>query len=278
MNRIFDLSSPHESEIIYEISKFPDGQRDIRIIDLPIPIESVTITSHFQSFADLEFIICAKKCLDGIGIKDVSLFIPYVLGARSDRKFFREGTSYLRDVIAPIINSMKFEHVTCFDPHSDVCEAVINNLFKLSTTPFYTWAKTLLSENFAILSPDAGALKKIYDVAKIMDCERIFVCSKHRNIKTGKITHTEVPFKSGDEIDRDMEMVIIDDICDGGRTFTEIVKAVRSQGFNNKVSLIVSHGIFSAGTEILFQSLDKIICTDSYNSTHQVTEKYNLFK
>jgi ribose-phosphate pyrophosphokinase len=275
MNRILNLANLNESEIIYEISKFPDGQQDLKITGGPIPMESVTIKSHFQSFKDLELIICAKKSLDGMGVSDVNLYIPYMLGARSDRRFSNGGNSYLKDVVAPIINSLGFKLVTCFDPHSDVSEAVINNFSKERVDLFYTWAKTHLSKNFIVLSPDAGSLKKIYDVAKIMECQNIVVCSKHRDLSTGKITHTEVPIRKH-ETGIGVELVIIDDICDGGRTFIQIVEVIRALGLNNKITLIVSHGIFSAGTEILFKNFDKILCTNSYNSPAQVTERFKL--
>jgi ribose-phosphate pyrophosphokinase len=54
--------------------------------------------------------------------------------------------------------------------------------------------------------------------------------------------------------------VIVDDICDGGRTFLEIAKTIRSKKrnisiFGDKIYLVVTHGIFSAGFDELKNTL-----------------------
>ena len=62
-----------------------------------------------------------------------------------------------------------------------------------------------------LISPDAGALKKVYDVAESIGYKQdIVIASKHRDIGTGKITHTEVPLKTED---LDKDFFILDDIC-----------------------------------------------------------------
>ena len=103
-----------ESSIKYEITKFPDGQQSLRILEEPenlrsyawlSKIERVDVKSRLASFQDLELIICATQALRELGIKNISLTVPYVMGARSDRKFDMGGINYIRTVIAPIINS-----------------------------------------------------------------------------------------------------------------------------------------------------------------------------
>lgn len=129
---------PDESEIKFKISQFPDGQQDLTITQYnDINIE---ILSRFNSFKDLELIICATKALRRLGIKTISLYIPYLLGARSDRQFVEGGTSYLVDVIAPIINSLGFETVTVIDVHSDVAAACIKNLKIISNLQLVRFA------------------------------------------------------------------------------------------------------------------------------------------
>ena len=154
-----NLMYPEESEIEFKISHFPDGQQNIDIKSFKESVEEVfwaipgrystphnantfrkyeinnevkvQIKSRFNSFKDLELIICAIKALRRLGVKDISLYIPYLLGARSDRQFVEGGNSYLVDVIAPIINSLEFESVTVVDVHSDVAAACIKNLKSL---------------------------------------------------------------------------------------------------------------------------------------------------
>jgi len=82
-----DLSNPEESQIPFKISKFPDGQQSVEIGDnlftYSISEEAVQIRSRFNSFRDLELIICATRALRGLGVKEIHLYVPYFLGARS---------------------------------------------------------------------------------------------------------------------------------------------------------------------------------------------------
>ncbi len=55
----------------------------------------------------------------------------------------------------------------------------------------------------------------------------------------------------------------MDDICDGGRTFTGIAEELKQKGAGNLI-LIVSHGIFSHGFEELFKHYSRIITTNSF--------------
>lgn len=257
------------SDIEYKISHFPDGQQDITI-NIPRLVNEVTIKSSFNNFEDLELIICATKALRNLKVEKIHLYIPYILGARSDRKFVDGGTSYLRDIIAPILNAQNYNSVTCIDAHSDVAAACINNLEVIDNTWFIKIALTKHNkislqnavESFTLISPDAGALKKIYNLAEKLDYKRdILIASKHRDIVTGKILSTNVPLNAGEHTHNNF--LIVDDICDGGRTFIEIAKAIHQMRPDAKVSLAITHGIFSAGYYELSKHIHHIYCTNS---------------
>jgi ribose-phosphate pyrophosphokinase len=259
----------------YEISKFPDGQKSIRIIErnydtflsLRDHTNSITIKSRLNTFEDLELIICANQALKEIGVKSVKLYIPYCIGGRSDRKFQDGGVNYIKTVIAPILNLQNFDEVIIMDPHSDVLEACINNFVKYNN---FNVTKMALSDidnkdgaqnRICLVSPDAGAYKKIYDVATWFGIKEIITASKVRDVSTGKILRTEVP--SIEKYNDDIKYVIVDDICDGGRTFIELAKVIKEQKPNAKIYLVVTHGIFSSGFDFLVQHLDGIYCTNS---------------
>ena len=140
--KILDLTNLDNSDIKYKVSNFPDGQQAITL-DLENTVfesseQAVTIKSRLNSFLDLELIICANQALTELGIKhhslklkEIALYVPYFLGARSDRKFLSGQSNYLKTVICPIINSQNFSRVTVLDPHSDVLEACLNNFQKV---------------------------------------------------------------------------------------------------------------------------------------------------
>lgn len=293
--KVLDLTNSEKSDIKYKISRFPDGQQSITL-DLENTAfepgaQSVTIQSRLNSFLDLELIICANQALIELGTKnkalkpdEIALYVPYFIGARSDRKFLNGQSNYLKTVICPIINSQGFSRVTVLDPHSDVLEACIDRFDKVSNVSFAENAIKYYAgkgEEVTLVSPDAGALKKIYDVAKAIKCSDVIVANKLRDLETGKIIRTEVP-GIGEDAGR-KKFVICDDICDGGRTFIEIAKAIRDirpkSIYGDKIYLCVTHGIFSAGFEELEKYFDAIFCTNSVKDIEQteIVKQFNVF-
>jgi ribose-phosphate pyrophosphokinase len=266
-----DLTSLENSNIKYKISKFPDGQQSITL-DKPLitqRLSMVLIKSRLNSFKDLELIITANQCLREFGIDDVNLYTPYFLGGRSDRKFGEGQTNYLKNVICPIINSQKFNKVVVMDPHSDVLEACLDNFVKIGNFELVEFALDNINDkNVTLISPDAGAFKKIFDVATKFSIENIITATKVRDMKTGNILHTDVP---GIEQHNDVKYVIVDDICDGGRTFIEIAKTIHNVRPTAKIYLVVTHGIFSAGFKSLFEYFEGIYCTNSIDDIDETS-------
>jgi ribose-phosphate pyrophosphokinase len=265
------------NEIGNKKTKFPDGQQAVTI-ENPDQAQgrSVTIVSSIKSFLDLELIISANQALLEAGATETHLYAPYFLGARSDRKFGEGQSNYLKTVICPIVNSQKFKTVTILDPHSDVLEACLDGFRKITNVNFAKAAiRHINGKSPVLVSPDAGALKKIYDVAKAAEIGDVIVANKVRELLTGKIIRTEVP--GLDQEPGQKEFIICDDICDGGRTFIEIAKAIREERpkaiFNDKIYLVVTHGIFSAGTDEILNHIDAVYSTDSYSVKGQDIEE-----
>ena len=261
-----NLAYPENSDIKFHINKFPDGQQSVDIIesDYFFRDKDIKIYSRIRSFRDIELIICANQALRLLGVRSVSLYVPYFLGSRSDRKFKEGGVNYLKHVIAPIINSQNFDCVLTLDPHSDVLEAVLNNFEKIDNLLLVNTALSNIGrDNVILVSPDGGALKKIYDVASVYQISNVVTAIKHRDVITGNITHTEVPL-SEERYYKDCKFVIVDDICDGGRTFIELAKAIKDKVPDAKIYLVVTHGLFTSGFGELNEQFEKIYTTNSY--------------
>ena len=268
---ILDLVNPEKSQIKYKISQFPDGQQTVDLIDWNDLLryeDAVKINSRLNTFKDLELIICATAAVRNIKpTREIALYVPYFIGARSDRKFLDGGVNYLKQVICPIINSLNFVTVVVLDPHSDVLEACLNNYEKVNNHTLVKYSlskidnKNGAQDRICLVSPDAGAYKKIFDVAKKFGIENIITATKVRDMRSGNILRTEIPTLNQHD---DLKYVIIDDICDGGRTFIELAKAIKGSRPSAKVYLVVTHGIFSAGFEQLNQYFEGIYTTNSY--------------
>lgn len=279
--KTLNLTNPADSEIKFEISKFPDGQQQLKIINTDNwaryakEYTNFAIKTRINNFMDVELLICAVASLRELGAQNIELYCPYFLGSRSDRKFEQGSNNYLKTVICPIINAIGFRRVIALDPHSDVLEACLNSFSADYNYNLVGWALQDINKdkepNYILMSPDAGALKKIYKVAESIKYEgEIITCAKSRGID-GKITKTEVP-----HFDITKDVVLIDDICDGGRTFIEIAKVIRLRYESydreksyvplGKLYLIVTHGIFSKGFDELNEYFDCIYCTNSYKN------------
>jgi ribose-phosphate pyrophosphokinase len=288
--KTLNLVYPEKSDIKYRIDKFPDGQQQVISLDknphktgrklehfisntnrrylVTEQIVPVQIKARLNNFRDLELIVCATKSLRNLGVKDIHLYTPYFMGARSDRQFEEGSNNYLKDVICPIINSLSFESVTVLDPHSDVLEACLNNFRKESNINLVYFTMNHLrplgiADDYALVSPDAGASKKIYKIAEQIGYKGdIITCSKSRDVNGDLTDDTVVPWILKEA---SKDLIIIDDICDGGATFINIAKTARDEGYIGKFYLVVTHGIFSKGFEELSKYFDGIYCTNSYS-------------
>jgi ribose-phosphate pyrophosphokinase len=194
------------------------------------------------------------------------------MGARSDRRFTEGDANYLKQVICPIINSQKFESVTILDPHSDVLEACLDNFEKIDNHDIVKSALTDIDnkndaqDRIVLVSPDAGAQKKIFNVAQKFGIQKVITANKVRNVRTGEIVNTDVPSLTGNFcMDPGQKFVIVDDICDGGRTFIELAKAIRLQRPDAEIYLIVTHGIFSNSFYELSKHIKKVYSSNSYS-------------
>lgn len=291
--KTLNLVYPEKSDIKYTHYKFPDGQQNISIDGAnqllvkgePPRMDSVKIKSRLNNWKDLELIVCTVASLKELFVKEIHLYVPYIVGARSDRKFSEGGNNYLKDVICPILNSLDLASIICMDPHSDCLEMGLKHYYKESNSSLIRFFKdngpyggfNEFCDRSILISPDAGASKKIYPLTKELNLtNEIIVCSKDRD-HNGKLTRTIVPI-SGNQHNKDL--VIIDDICDGGATFINIVQEIRKkqESFRtppNKIYLIVTHGIFSKGFSELSQYFDGIYCTNSYSDLMAVSFESN---
>ena len=292
---IVDLINPDSEESLkYKYSKFPDGQQDIVLEEMGRESgDTYLIKARLNNFMDLEKITCAVAAIRNTAFKPfIHLVVPYFLGARSDRQFIQGGTWYLKDVITPFINSLNLDEVIIVDPHSDVLPNLIKNVTIVKNWNFVFDCLEKSGHvcdqenpNFVLLSPDAGALKKIFDVAKDL-CYKgeIITAVKLRDVRTGKIIKTEVPCSDF----QGKDIFIIDDICDGGRTFIELAKIIKDLN-PGKINLVVTHGIFSNAEQLnemhyTFPSgkvdgyFDTIYTTNSYQDFDASTMSANNIK
>lgn len=198
---------------------------------------------------------------------NIELLMPYCAYSRQDRRC-NPGESFSLKIFTDLINSCNFSKVTTYDNHSDVSTALINNCANKHVADMLYFGKELIdfaNYNF-LISPDAGANKKVFDCSKRFNLPMIRA-DKQRDTTTGAITHTEV-FATAEQLDG-ATVLIVDDICAGGRTFAELAKAVKLIQPNCTINLFVTHGFFSNGFNAMKEAgISKFITTNSVPQVH----------
>lgn len=231
---------------------FAGGEVHVKITNLPSL--NVKIKSDLKSSNDIMelLMLCDALRRHERGVESIELIIPYFPYARQDR-VCDYGEALSVSVMASLINSIRADKVIIYDPHSDVTPALLNNC---EVVPLHEVAYPILSgilEDHLLVCPDAGAEKKIRKFQK-----PYIMAGKTRDVKTGAITNTWI---QADTLDPNAKYLIVDDICDGGWTFTELAKAMRLLGAKH-VDLWVTHGLFSKGFDVFKDHINNIYYYD----------------
>ncbi len=252
---------------------FPAGEVGIKLEISPVafasktglfaPISYQTIIARIGNSNDIMELIMVVDALRRIDNTAIRLLMPYTPYSRQDR-VCDCGEAFSLKAFATLINSLKFESICIIDPHSNVCDAVFDNLQVITQFDIInSWTDFIKRVGRAdLVSPDAGSNKKVSILAGYFNRHDFIRADKLRDLTNGEIKETIV---YRDDL-KGADVCIIDDICDGGRTFTELAKVLKRKN-SGKVILYVTHGIFSKGTDILFENgIDEIWTTDSFNS------------
>jgi ribose-phosphate pyrophosphokinase len=246
-------------EIQFQSFIFAGGEPHIKINPDFDQSKPVTITHRLNSFNDLGLLCLTVDALQLMHVELADLYIPYFPAARQDRVMIK-GEPLSVKVYADIINTFKFKKVFVFDAHSEVTSAVLNNCEVIPNHVFIQKVIQSIGNDVLLISPDGGALKKIYKVSEFLSGVEVVECSKSRDVKTGKLTG----FKVYAEDLKGQDCLIVDDICDGGGTFIGLAEELKNKNAG-KLYLAVSHGIFSKGFENL-TCFEKIFTTDSFKN------------
>ena len=245
---------------------------------------AANILCRFGGNKDITDLFIYVDALRRYGYTVIQLFIPYFPGARQDR-VCNPGEALTVKVYADLINQLKLNRVHIFDPHSDVAPALIDNVVVHKNHDFVSSALTEIAtgSSAVLVSPDAGANKKIFDLAKalvfdhyrVMDVVR---ADKLRDVTTGKIIETTIYVETLEG----KTCIIVDDICSYGGTFCALAKKLKEKGAEI-VYLITSHYEDVADLQKLKDNgIARVFTTNSMekvtgNITHATSPKEKSF-
>ena len=232
--------------------------------------ERMDIVWHYENDAELFTIMCIR---DYYANHKAILYIPYLPHARMDRVKNPEDVFTLR-TFARVINSMNFERVYVWDAHSNVGPALIDRCHDVNALTWIQEAVTQLGyakDDICLFFPDEGAQKRYGTM--FPDYTQAFGIKK-RNWETGKIEDYMVV---GEENIKDKCVLIIDDICSYGNTFTHAAGALIMAGAK-EVNLYVTHceDAISKGNIFKDGRINKVFTTGSLVRSEETNSKLTI--
>jgi len=275
-NLYYSLDGRTDQRTSVSMMTFPGGEVGVNIntgsLDAWSPqtgrVKSIDLFAKIQNSDQLMAMFLATDALRRVyPYAVIDLTIPYFPYARQDR-VCNAGEALSVKVVAQLINAMKYASVTVVDPHSPVLVAALDKVFIIEQKDAFKRIKQDW-HNWTIVAPDMGATKKTEDFAKLVGAKDVLYCNKKRNLSDGKILGMSI---LNPEILQTLgsKLLVLDDICDGGRTFIEVASAIErvSPGYytgkmDYTIELAVTHGIFSKGVGVLTDEFDHVYTTDT---------------
>lgn len=247
----------------YKKFTFPAGELHLQLSDNVLNNNRGSVLDvefNFTKSEDIFELLLLTHTLRENQIDVDNLILPYMPFGQADR-VNEVGECFSLRLFCDLINNVvKPVCVTVYDPHSDVTPALLRNC-----NVVHQWhilepiIRNIRYENnwedLILISPDAGAAKKIYKLALLLDNVAVVECSKVRDTSTGKILKTEVHAKEADL--KGKICVIVDDCVVGGRTYIEIARILKEK-MASKIVLVTTNGIYSQGLSVFENVIDEI--------------------
>jgi ribose-phosphate pyrophosphokinase len=240
-----------------DVTLFPDNTSQVWKIPNISDFQFGFVVWKFSHEGEFVQLAQLKTLLDSYNL-ETYLRITYLPYGRQDKKVSNE-TTFALFPFAKLLNSLNFKEVILVDPHSQVALDFIKN--SRAVYPIGNLMGVIYETGADMICyPDKGALAKYVKEYGEIQLPYIFG-EKVRDQLTGNITAYSL---IGDCYGKNV--LIVDDICDGGMTFKILAKDLLASGAKSVV-LFVTHGIFSKGVRTLLESgIQRVFTQDGEKS------------
>lgn len=233
-------------------TRFPDNTQQVwKLPDHAFVDDTNFIEWRFESEVELMTLAQIRSLIGREA--ELVLTIPYLPYARQDKAISNESCFGLTTFMQFLMDNVSPDKIVVFDPHSTEILQTFCNLYNVELEIYLPDLKKISRGYECIIFPDEGASKR-YKTPK--DIQVVFA-EKKRDPLTGEITEIKLPKLRGNF------SIVIDDICDGGRTFIELAK---NKERYDRWDLYISHGVFSKGQKgvnELYDYYSSVVTTDS---------------
>jgi len=235
------------NDISVQVTMFPDKTSQVWKLP-PQYLDTKVIRWVFENEGEFLRLAQLKTLLDKANLKPL-LVLKYLPYGRQDKQVDNNATFALY-AFAKLLNALEFRAIEIIDPHSNIALQLIHNSFATYPTELVEQIAGF-NDNTILCYPDKGALTKY---SKLYNKPYIYG-EKARDQLTGNILKYSIV---GNPIGKNI--LIVDDICDYGRTFILLAKNLYESGAK-EVNMFVTHGLFSGGIKVLTDAGIKRIFT-----------------
>lgn len=257
-----------------EVITFPDGQTSVVIPELLVDHEAAEaqqamIQVQCRIKSNNDFIVLLQVCeiLTRARMR-FEVYMPYLFAARSDRVFAPNRSHDLLVYVDTLARTALMEgyldNITFYDVHNqNWFKTNIDYDFFTFLQPGYIPIVLKQMPDVNVVFPDAGAKNRYWQLVAAAKAKNVITMDKIRDEKGNIVS---VGFSADDlNVLPSKDFIVVDDLCDGGATFKFAAKQIKEKFSKvNKLSLYVSHGVFSKGVDTLLEDYDHIYCTNSY--------------
>lgn len=278
MNFKITCKERNNYEIPYTTKIFAGGEVQVKLLKFPVAKDgenfgNVLIDGMIKSSDMLMELLLIANALRSTGIcGPIAANIHYLPYARQDRVCSAGEAFALENFMWTLTNSC-LEKIIIEDAHSAVAMSLASEIYPDSGWEFVSQTELISgyieSGSFTLVSPDNGAAEKTVDLGIATD-NSVIQYFKTRDLTTGAISETKLMERLHGVSDISKELIegkdclIVDDICDGGRTFAPIIEDLLVRGAES-VSLCVTHAILPYGLDALKEAgLDSFFYVNSF--------------
>jgi ribose-phosphate pyrophosphokinase len=244
---------------VTEIGSFADGEARVHI-DEDVRDAAVFIVQPTCPPVNDHLMILAllADAARAAGAARVTAVTPYFGYARQDQRS-REGDARSAQVAGRLLGAMGIDHLVTLDLHSPALESALPMPVTMlqADEVFLPQIMSWGSKNWAVVSPDAGGLKRAQRYALALAAP-LAVIAKSRP-RPDETVQLQV---LGDV--RDRHCLVVDDMASTGRTLAGAAEALRRLGAG-EVSAVFTHAVMAPGAteRIVAAGFSRLVTSDS---------------